>query len=124
MDQFCGSQFWDWDRTWYTNNPDFTPCFERTVLGLAPCLFLWIFTIVDVYCSYNSPAKEVPWSALNIGKLSITSILIALESALLVISRVILPGGIPSYVSYPVDLYVPAVRATTLVQFCLLFFKF
>lgn len=106
----------DWDVTWNTDSPDFTPCFERTVLCLLPCLFLWLFSLVDVYCSHTSDAKEIPWSPLNVGKLAATTILTCLEIGLIIISRVILPGTTPSYVLYPVDLYVPAIRATTLVS--------
>uniref|UniRef100_H3CHF1 Multidrug resistance-associated protein 1 n=1 Tax=Tetraodon nigroviridis TaxID=99883 RepID=H3CHF1_TETNG len=44
--RFCTSNesdlFWDWNRTWYTDNPDFTQCFQNTVLVWIPCLYLWI----------------------------------------------------------------------------------
>ncbi|CAG7833093.1 unnamed protein product [Allacma fusca] len=33
MDEFCGSTFWDLNRTWNTDDPDFTPCFEDTSEG-------------------------------------------------------------------------------------------
>uniref|UniRef100_A0AAQ4P7R6 Multidrug resistance-associated protein 1 n=1 Tax=Gasterosteus aculeatus aculeatus TaxID=481459 RepID=A0AAQ4P7R6_GASAC len=32
----------DWNRTWYTTKPDFTQCFQNTVLVWLPCLYLWI----------------------------------------------------------------------------------
>ncbi|XP_031726932.1 multidrug resistance-associated protein 1 [Anarrhichthys ocellatus] len=45
-DKFCSldssDPFWDWNRTWYTANPDFTQCFQNTVLVWLPCLYLWI----------------------------------------------------------------------------------
>ena len=31
--QFCVSDLWDRNVTWDTDNPDFTTCFENTVLG-------------------------------------------------------------------------------------------
>nr|XP_020037160.1 multidrug resistance-associated protein 1 isoform X1 [Castor canadensis] len=31
----------DWNVTWYTSNPDFTKCFQNTVLVWVPCLYLW-----------------------------------------------------------------------------------
>uniref|UniRef100_A0AAX7SZW9 Multidrug resistance-associated protein 1 n=1 Tax=Astatotilapia calliptera TaxID=8154 RepID=A0AAX7SZW9_ASTCA len=34
--------FQDWNRTWYTDNPDFTQCFQNTVLVWLPCFYLWI----------------------------------------------------------------------------------
>ncbi|XP_056607956.1 multidrug resistance-associated protein 1 isoform X1 [Triplophysa dalaica] len=46
IDSFCsldGSDpFWDWNRTWQTQNPDLTPCFQNTVLVWVPCLYLWL----------------------------------------------------------------------------------
>ncbi|XP_049426792.1 multidrug resistance-associated protein 1 isoform X3 [Epinephelus fuscoguttatus] len=32
----------NWNRTWYTTNPDLTQCFQNTVLVWLPCLYLWI----------------------------------------------------------------------------------
>ncbi|XP_063171075.1 multidrug resistance-associated protein 1-like [Candoia aspera] len=34
--------FWDWNLTWHTERPDFTPCFQNTALAWTPCLFLWV----------------------------------------------------------------------------------
>ncbi|XP_074237714.1 multidrug resistance-associated protein 1 isoform X3 [Saimiri boliviensis] len=31
----------DWNLTWYTSNPDFTKCFQNTVLVWVPCFYLW-----------------------------------------------------------------------------------
>uniref|UniRef100_A0A8C6HRG8 Multidrug resistance-associated protein 1 n=1 Tax=Mus spicilegus TaxID=10103 RepID=A0A8C6HRG8_MUSSI len=32
---------WDWNVTWHTSNPDFTKCFQNTVLTWVPCFYLW-----------------------------------------------------------------------------------
>ncbi|KAL8175273.1 UNVERIFIED_CONTAM: Multidrug resistance-associated protein 1 [Gekko kuhli] len=40
----------DWNVTWHTENPDFTPCFQNTVLIWIPCLYLW--ACVPVYLAY------------------------------------------------------------------------
>ncbi|KAL3053062.1 hypothetical protein OYC64_005566 [Pagothenia borchgrevinki] len=46
FDTFCSldssDPFWDWNRTWYTSNPDLTQCFQNTVLVWLPCLYLWM----------------------------------------------------------------------------------
>ncbi|XP_053193733.1 multidrug resistance-associated protein 1 [Scomber japonicus] len=46
FDKFCSvdssDPFWDWNRTWYTSNPDLTQCFQNTVLVWLPCLYLWL----------------------------------------------------------------------------------
>uniref|UniRef100_A0AAQ5ZRG4 ABC-type glutathione-S-conjugate transporter n=1 Tax=Amphiprion ocellaris TaxID=80972 RepID=A0AAQ5ZRG4_AMPOC len=38
----------DWNRTWYTANPDLTQCFQNTVLVWVPCIYLWL--LVPFYC--------------------------------------------------------------------------
>uniref|UniRef100_A0A8C9TP04 ABC-type glutathione-S-conjugate transporter n=1 Tax=Scleropages formosus TaxID=113540 RepID=A0A8C9TP04_SCLFO len=52
----CGSPHGlsDWNRTWYTPNPDLTQCFQNTVLVWAPCVYLWIcapFYFLYLYCN-------------------------------------------------------------------------
>uniref|UniRef100_A0A8C7RIZ8 ABC-type glutathione-S-conjugate transporter n=1 Tax=Oncorhynchus mykiss TaxID=8022 RepID=A0A8C7RIZ8_ONCMY len=32
----------DWNRTWYTDKPDLTECFQNTVLVWFPCVYLWL----------------------------------------------------------------------------------
>lgn len=54
--------------TWNTNNPDLTPCFEKTVLAWIPCLFLWIFSPLEVFYMLSSKQRNIPWSWLNISK--------------------------------------------------------
>ncbi|CAL8146547.1 unnamed protein product [Orchesella dallaii] len=119
MDQFCGSPFWDWDLTWNTDNPVFTPCFERTVLAFAAPIFLWIFGPLDIYFSYSSiPSRSyIPWSALSIGKLGLATLLIILEMGSLVFSTFFLPVADSSRNIYPVDIYGPILRAVTLLLY-------
>uniref|UniRef100_A0A673CC25 ABC-type glutathione-S-conjugate transporter n=1 Tax=Sphaeramia orbicularis TaxID=375764 RepID=A0A673CC25_9TELE len=48
---FCGPH--DWNRTWYTANPDLTQCFQNTVLVWVPCIYLWLlapFYCLHLYC--------------------------------------------------------------------------
>ncbi|XP_077478235.1 multidrug resistance-associated protein 1-like [Stigmatopora argus] len=45
MEELCRlgglDPLWDWNVTWYTEEPDVTACFRHTVLPLLPCVFLW-----------------------------------------------------------------------------------
>ncbi|XP_023680988.2 multidrug resistance-associated protein 1 [Paramormyrops kingsleyae] len=54
MDAFCSlsglDPLWDWNRTWYTPNPDLTQCFQNTILVWVPCVYLWLCS--PVYCLY------------------------------------------------------------------------
>ncbi|XP_062999456.1 multidrug resistance-associated protein 1-like [Elgaria multicarinata webbii] len=47
----AGSEpFWDLNVTWHTEHPDFTKCFQNTVLVWIPCIYLWAcFPIYFVY---------------------------------------------------------------------------
>ncbi|KAF7277950.1 hypothetical protein GWI33_009066 [Rhynchophorus ferrugineus] len=74
LDEFCGSPFWNSSLTWYTDDPDFTPCFEKTVLVWVPCLFLWCFSALEVYYIIKSKKKDIPWNWFNVLKLGITSV--------------------------------------------------
>uniref|UniRef100_A0A8D0L527 Multidrug resistance-associated protein 1 n=1 Tax=Sphenodon punctatus TaxID=8508 RepID=A0A8D0L527_SPHPU len=44
----------DWNVTWHTENPDFTKCFQNTVLVWIPCIYLWsCFPIYFLYLHYH-----------------------------------------------------------------------
>ncbi|MGH0129637.1 UNVERIFIED_CONTAM: hypothetical protein FKN15_048342 [Acipenser sinensis] len=72
LDGFCsldGSDpFWDWNRTWYTPNPDLTQCFQNTVLVWIPCIYLWV--CAPLYCLYlhNHNRGYIRMSHLNRAK--------------------------------------------------------
>ncbi|XP_036051965.1 multidrug resistance-associated protein 1 isoform X3 [Onychomys torridus] len=42
---FCSADgsdpLWDWNVTWQTSSPDFTKCFQNTILTWVPCFYLW-----------------------------------------------------------------------------------
>uniref|UniRef100_A0A8C4HZS1 ABC-type glutathione-S-conjugate transporter n=1 Tax=Dicentrarchus labrax TaxID=13489 RepID=A0A8C4HZS1_DICLA len=49
----CFCPCYDWNRTWYTANPDLTQCFQNTVLVWVPCIYLWLlapFYCLHLYC--------------------------------------------------------------------------
>ncbi|XP_077172100.1 ATP-binding cassette sub-family C member 6-like isoform X2 [Paroedura picta] len=49
------AELWDWNRTWYTDMPSFTPCFQNTVLLWIPCIYLWVlFPFYYFYLQRNS----------------------------------------------------------------------
>ncbi|XP_065338923.1 multidrug resistance-associated protein 1 isoform X7 [Cloeon dipterum] len=71
IDGFCGSTFWDINQTWPVDNtviPDFTICFEKTVLAWIPCIFLWLFSPLEISYILKSKYKDVPFTWLNISK--------------------------------------------------------
>ncbi|KAM7148295.1 multidrug resistance-associated protein 1 isoform 1-T1 [Molossus nigricans] len=55
---FCSADgsdpFWEWNVTWNTSNPDFTKCFQNTVLVWVPCFYLWVsFPFYFLYLSHH-----------------------------------------------------------------------
>ncbi|XP_053413290.1 multidrug resistance-associated protein 1 isoform X3 [Nycticebus coucang] len=55
---FCSADgsdpFWDLNVTWYTSNPDFTKCFQNTILVWVPCFYLWVcFPFYFLYLSQH-----------------------------------------------------------------------
>lgn len=102
----------DLNRTWYTNEPDFTICFEDAVLSGIPCAFLWLFAGLDVYYALHSRGRNIPWSPLNIGKIVTYGVLILIQMLLLGF-HVNRQG---EYVVYPVERFSPIIRILTFVN--------
>ncbi|KAJ8967485.1 hypothetical protein NQ314_002799 [Rhamnusium bicolor] len=108
LNEFCGSEFWNTNLTWNTEDPEFTKCFEKTVLIWIPCLFLWTFSSLEVYYIINSKRRNIPWNWLNISKLVITGAI-----SILTISDLV--NSLKSTVSndvvvYSVDIYTPVIK--------------
>ncbi|XP_035783639.1 multidrug resistance-associated protein 1-like [Anopheles albimanus] len=116
MDDFCGSKFWDLNLTWYTDDPDLTPCFQQTVLVWAPCAFLWVFSMLELYYMRRSPNKDIPWSFVNVSKLGLIGLLIVLT--IVDLANAISTDG----VSAPVYYYTPAIKIATFVFAAILVF--
>ncbi|XP_058124357.1 multidrug resistance-associated protein 1 isoform X3 [Anopheles coustani] len=112
MDDFCGSKFWDLNLTWYTDDPDLTPCFQQTVLVWTPCAFLWVFSILELYYLRKSLNKDVPWSFVNMSKLSLTGLLVVLTVVDLVKA---LTTDESHGSNYPVYYYTPAIKIATFI---------
>ena len=58
--------------TWNSTTPDFTPCFQDTVLVWVPCAFLWLTSPFEIYKIKNSLVKNrnrVPWTLVSLLKL-------------------------------------------------------
>ncbi|KAI1299647.1 ATP-binding cassette sub-family C member 3 [Halotydeus destructor] len=109
MDQFCGSELWDLNITWYTNNPDFTPCFHKTVLIWVPCAFLFLVSPYEIHKIRTAAVIEqrVPWTLLSLMK-----ILVAFSLA--VLSSIDLVNALVNWSErYLVDIYTPSIELVT-----------
>ncbi|KAJ8721589.1 hypothetical protein PYW07_002364 [Mythimna separata] len=113
LDYFCSSTFWDSNITWYTDNPDFTTCFQKTVLVWTPCVYLWLAALIDIYHILSSKEGNIPWNKLNISKLVITCLLVILQIVNLV--RVTYESSREGNYISDADFYDPVVKLLTLM---------
>uniref|UniRef100_A0A131YTN7 ATP-binding cassette, subfamily C (CFTR/MRP), member 1 n=1 Tax=Rhipicephalus appendiculatus TaxID=34631 RepID=A0A131YTN7_RHIAP len=79
MDAFCGSRFWDYNQTWNTTDPDLSICVQDTVLVWVPCGFLWLTAPIETFLLLKSSNRLIPWTALNLAKLTITFMLFVIS---------------------------------------------
>ncbi|KAI1286878.1 Multidrug resistance-associated protein 1 [Halotydeus destructor] len=109
MDGFCKTEFWDYNRTWYTETPDFTPCFHETALVWAPCAFLWLLSPFEIYRIRTTAIKvnRVPWTLLSMLKV-LFAISLAFLSSLEMINAL---ANLSE--RYPVDYYTPFIKLVT-----------
>ncbi|CAH1713412.1 unnamed protein product [Aphis gossypii] len=110
LDGFCGSPFWDWNLSWNTTDPDVTLCFEKTALIWSPCLFLWLFTPLEVYYLVHSRYRDIPWNWLNLTKLGGAALLCLLSIIDIAYAIIQYSSGMPIY---SVDFYTPLVKLIT-----------
>lgn len=80
MNQICNTPLWDNQLTWYNEEgPDFTPCFQETILVWFPAAFLIIFGSINLIHIYRRPPEGyIQYSKLNSFKLLLTFTLIIL----------------------------------------------
>lgn len=98
--------------TWYTNDPDFTPCFQQTVLIWLPCAFLWLFSFLEIVYIRNSINRNIPYGFLNVSKLLLTGALIILS----IVDLIVAIANNDSEPVFAVDYYTPAIKIATFVS--------
>lgn len=75
MDKFCGSPLWNTTLTWHSDEPDFTKCFEKTFLVWIPCVFICIFSPLELHYQKISNNKHIAWNWKNFAKLLINALI-------------------------------------------------
>lgn len=98
--------------SWHSDNPDLTPCFEQTVLVVIPCIFLWVFALLEIYYIKNSGDKNIPWNFLNVSKLFLTAAVTVVAITDLVYAISNEEGG----QVFAVHFYSPVVMIATFVS--------
>ena len=76
---FCRTELWNSNQTWNTETPQFTECFQSTVLVYTPAAVLLLSSSLDIFNCARSKVRTIPWSPLLISKVSITSVILVLS---------------------------------------------
>ncbi|XP_058453715.1 multidrug resistance-associated protein 1-like isoform X1 [Malaya genurostris] len=79
FEDFCGGPFWDGQLEWRSDSPDLTFCFQRVILQWIPSLFLFIFSVHEIYKYGSSRHRCIPWNGYNISKMLVTFILMCMN---------------------------------------------
>ncbi|KAG1691083.1 Multidrug resistance-associated protein 1 [Nymphon striatum] len=74
----------DLNLTWYTEDPDFTDCFQNTALVWIPVALLFVATPYELWIQSVSRVSNIPWNSINILKLLFLSIQTALSVSMIV----------------------------------------
>ncbi|XP_060071681.1 multidrug resistance-associated protein 1-like [Ylistrum balloti] len=116
---FCNSPFFDEQQTWNTTDPDFSACFQKTVILWIPCAFLVLVTPFHIYFLTKSQTPTIPFSCLNILK-TVLAVLLAVVAILDIgksIQQFATEEPVPTvdFVS-PLTLCLTMVLATFLIQ--------
>nr|CAD7203960.1 unnamed protein product [Timema douglasi] len=101
----------DANLTWYTEHPDLTPCFQKTVLIWLPSALLWGLSPLEVFHILNSKDRDVPWNWRNVLKLALTGFIMLLFT---IDFGVAARRSSQGYEVFPVDLLAPLIRVVTL----------
>ncbi|KAM6079256.1 multidrug resistance-associated protein 1 isoform 3-T3 [Theristicus caerulescens] len=124
IESFCSADayepFWDWNLTWHTENPDFTQCFQNTVLVWIPCIYLWVcFPVYFLYLRCHDRGY-IQMSNLNKAKTALGFILWIVCWADLFYSFWERSQNIfraPSFLVSPTVLGITMLLATVLIQY-------
>lgn len=80
-----------------------------------PCIFLWVFSLLELYYILSSKMRDVPWSWLNISKLFVTFIIIVLTITDLA-TAIKYKGTDETTEVHNVDIYMPVIKILTFVS--------
>jgi ATP-binding cassette subfamily C (CFTR/MRP) protein 1 len=85
-DNFCGGQFWNYSLIWQSEQPDFTPCFQKTILSWIPLTTILLFSLFELpsYLSRTNKNRNIRLNPYNISKLFLTLLLILVNVAELI----------------------------------------
>ncbi|OWA50131.1 Canalicular multispecific organic anion transporter 2 [Hypsibius exemplaris] len=106
------SHFKDTSVTWYTDNPDFSVCFQQTVLTWLPCGILWLMAPFHIYQMRHSKYRVKRWTWVSLTKILLSTFLAVVSLAeFFCITDVWRREGVNGFSD--VDLITPIIKAAT-----------
>ncbi|XP_071175210.1 multidrug resistance-associated protein 1-like isoform X1 [Mytilus edulis] len=79
FEEFCGGTLWDETRLLNGSYPEFTDCFQQTLLVWVPCGFLWLSAPFYLYHLLNIDGVTRPHSFLSVAKTFVSGVLFFLS---------------------------------------------
>ena len=111
--QFCSDPLWDMNLTWYNKDPDFTHCFQSTVLIYVPVIFFASFLPFKFWKWDKKKKGSIPWKSFIGARIALNLALILINLIQFVIEMVWLDKMRPiSNIVAPVVLVVTFLLAT------------
>ena len=110
---FCSDPLWDLNLTWYNKDPDFTHCFQSTVLIYVPVIFFASFLPFKFWKWDKKKKGSIPWKSFIGARIALNLALILINLIQFVIEMVWLDKMRPiSNIVAPVVLVVTFLLAT------------
>ena len=110
---FCSDPLWDLNLTWYNKDPDFTHCFQSTVLIYVPDVLFASFLPFKFWTWEKKKKGSIPWKSVIGARLALNLALIVINLIQFVMEMVWLDKMRPiSNIIAPVVLVVTFLLAT------------
>ena len=114
-ENFCGTEFWNTNKTWNSDNPDFTICFHKTILAWIPSIILAIFSIGEFKLCKSDPNSSISWNIYNVTKVLLTVLLMVLAMVGIVFTGITDGDDVNLTNIYPVDYFTNTLYLFTYV---------
>ncbi|XP_064596836.1 multidrug resistance-associated protein 1-like [Liolophura sinensis] len=115
---FCAHALWDGSLTWNSSYPEFTECFQNTVLVLVPCGWLWVTSPFYLCYIYTRSRPPLRISRLSVAK-CVLGIVVAIFSVVKAVQALSRHTALGEYEG-TADIISPFIRAATMIFAALL----
>ena len=105
----------DLNETWYTEDPDFTPCFEQTVLVWIPSAFLWTAGTLEIISGCWKRTRRRSISFLHAFQQCLVLVIAILQALELLNSFRPINEDYRNRI-YPVENVAPGIKSVTFVS--------